>query len=151
MWIMTNDTDGYQTPSNVLKTSSVPLSAYVDYTPRRTFTANRPDLFLQAHPNNVPLSRQSRAYYFHQLAQQAANETNEEYPKANSYMDSPVVRRHLGVSSTVVPITPQKSPSRSISEAIPLKYRASLFFIQRNKSLYFLIEHDKSGALMTLM
>ncbi|KAF7722705.1 spindle assembly checkpoint kinase [Apophysomyces ossiformis] len=120
---MTDDNDGYQTPCNVVSTPTVPLSAYVDYTPRRTFTADRPDLFLQTHPSNVPLSRQSRAYYFHQLAQQAANEAETDVLESSSYMDSPIVRRYLGVSSNVVPIKPQLVSSRTSPAAIEPKER----------------------------
>ncbi|KAG0165932.1 hypothetical protein DFQ28_006541 [Apophysomyces sp. BC1034] len=121
--IMTNDDDGYRTPCNNNFTPTLPLSAYVDYTPRRTFAANRPDLFLQAHPNNVPLSRQSRAYYFHQLAQQAANEADRDPLGSSSYMDSPIVRQYLGVSSNVVPIKPQTISSRTASETFASKER----------------------------
>lgn len=86
---MVHESDKPATP-----VTPAPLSAYVDYTPRRTFMANQPD---PLDRYGIKVSRQSRAYYFHQLAQQQ---------NGDDYMDSPQVRRYHGISSEVAPIEP---------------------------------------------
>lgn len=79
-----------------------PLSAYVDYTPRRTFVASQPG---KGFHNLDGYSRQRRAYYFHQLAQQE-NESDD-------YMNSPAVRRYHGVNVEVAPIDPDTEHTQS--------------------------------------
>lgn len=79
-----------------------PLSAYVDYTPRRTFVASKPD---KGFHQLDGCSRQRRAFYFHQLAQQE-NDTDD-------YMDSPAVRRYHGVNVEVAPIEPDIEHTQS--------------------------------------
>ncbi|KAI8379525.1 kinase-like domain-containing protein [Radiomyces spectabilis] len=107
---MTNDTfpstNGFDDEEPHFSEPTAPLSAYVDYTPRRTFTFRHPDPILEAHPNDLTLSRQSRAYYFHQLAMQEHMHATspDRHPSdlaSQSYMDSPFVRRDLGVSSDI--------------------------------------------------
>ena len=90
-------------------TTAAPLSAYVDYTPRRNFTTKttrniipsiiRPDLSLET--NGVSLSRQHRAHYFHQLAQQENEATHVTH---EDYMNTPIVRRYHGITSELVSI-----------------------------------------------
>ncbi|KAI9246215.1 kinase-like domain-containing protein [Phascolomyces articulosus] len=108
---MTIDTEShsnndYNNDTYSVASTPAPLSAYVDYTPRRkiltpattaiTTTTTTPIVPLEQ--NGVSLSRQHRAQHFHQLAQQ------EEQDDAEDYMNTPVVRRYHGITSEVVPI-----------------------------------------------
>ncbi|KAI9321304.1 kinase-like domain-containing protein [Dichotomocladium elegans] len=81
-------------------TFSAPLSAYVDYTPRRTLISSRLDHVVE---NEISLSKQRRAQYFHQLAQLEPDDVDPRH-----YMDSPSVRRYYGVSAEITPIAPRR-------------------------------------------
>lgn len=74
---------------------------FVDYTPRRmdassAFSNHRN---LEAIPNSISYARQRRSCFYHQLAKQDSNtDINVDY------MDSPIVRRHFGVTERVIEI-----------------------------------------------
>ncbi|KAI7855206.1 kinase-like domain-containing protein [Circinella umbellata] len=88
-------------------TTTAPLSAYVDYTPRRNFMTetatikNIPRSDPSLEMNGVSLSRQHRAHYFHQLAQQ---ENNDMDSSKEDYMNTPIVRRYHGITNELVSI-----------------------------------------------
>lgn len=55
---------------------------------------------LETNANNISSARERRAQHFHQLAQQS---TDLNY-RTESYMDSPFVRRHVGIDAQVAEI-----------------------------------------------
>ncbi|CEG73577.1 hypothetical protein RMATCC62417_08931 [Rhizopus microsporus] len=86
------------------KSIKTPLSEFVDYTPRT------PSRRLEINPNiqvstaGISYAREKRAQYFHQLAQQSATTL-----QPGSFMDSPLVRRHVGISAHVDDIDSEES------------------------------------------
>lgn len=110
--------------------SPAPVSALVDYTPRRAHSVARPDP-LTRHGIHL-FSRQSRDQYFQKLAHRSdtnhddirdtdnddSKEDEEDrtyYSRSNAYMDSPQVRRYHGVSSKIAKINPYSDrPVRSL-------------------------------------
>ncbi|ORZ01699.1 kinase-like domain-containing protein [Syncephalastrum racemosum] len=109
--------------------SPAPVSALVDYTPRRANAVARPDP-LRSHGIRL-FSRQSRDQYFQKLARLHNNNDHDDnqdidddsvheenrvyYNKSNAYMDSPQVRRYHGVSSKIAKINPYSDrPVRSL-------------------------------------
>ncbi|KAI8976107.1 kinase-like domain-containing protein [Pilobolus umbonatus] len=100
--------DNFKTPLRTTKNrqynkghGEVPLSEYVDYTPRHKALSS---IHRSTHSHtNI---RQERADYFKQIARQAGEEVGEDV------MDSPCVRRYVGVSSSVAHIS-DKYPYQS--------------------------------------
>ncbi|KAI9248178.1 kinase-like domain-containing protein [Sporodiniella umbellata] len=76
-----------------------PFSDYVDYTTRRRQgPVINPNLETTA--NSISSARERRAKYFHQLAQSPVRLSYDD----ESYMDSPFVRRHVGIDAQVADI-----------------------------------------------
>ncbi|ORZ12656.1 kinase-like domain-containing protein [Absidia repens] len=74
-----------------------PPSAYVDYTPRHVpLDTSPPASPFSQHTNEISSLPQKRARYYQQLAQHSAG-----HDKKSNYMDSPIVRRTLGVNTFV--------------------------------------------------
>lgn len=76
-------TDIFNTPVRSTSRSVIqaPMSAYVDYTPRRTNATSY-------DPHN---RKQQREEFFHQLANSSDRNNDPDY------MNSPEVRRHVGI------------------------------------------------------
>ncbi|KAI9304275.1 aurora kinase A [Cunninghamella echinulata] len=75
-----------------------PPSAYVDYTPRHNIFENEFIPPPVSHLNEISILKEKREQYFKHLVEM---ETGREY---SNYMDSPVVRRDLGVNPNIAQI-----------------------------------------------
>ncbi|KAG1176870.1 hypothetical protein G6F36_010892 [Rhizopus arrhizus] len=79
--------------------NSTPLSNYVDYSARgRLKSIINPNL--ETSVSGISAARERRARHFHQLAQQSIITD----PGVDSIMDSPLVRRHVGINAQVAEI-----------------------------------------------
>jgi hypothetical protein len=74
---------------------------FVDYTPRRLAASSafshHPNL--ESIPNSISYARQKRSCFYQQLAQQDGIDIT-----TTDYMDSPIVRRHFGISERVIDV-----------------------------------------------
>lgn len=104
------------------KSIKTPLSEFVDYTPRT------PSRRLEINPNiqvstaGISYAREKRAQYFHQLAQQSATTL-----QPGSFMDSPLVRRHVGISAHVDDIDSEESEE----DTFFTKYQQKVYICKR--------------------
>ncbi|KAI8092961.1 kinase-like domain-containing protein [Halteromyces radiatus] len=99
--ITDDETTHDQTTSLIMTELTSPLpppSAFVDYTPRHITVETPPHSSPSSHTNEISLLRQKRALYYRQLAQKTKSHSTK------NYMDSPLVRRNLGVNPSVIPI-----------------------------------------------
>ncbi|KAG1140316.1 hypothetical protein G6F37_009160 [Rhizopus arrhizus] len=79
--------------------NTTPLSNYVDYSARgRLKSIINPNL--ETSVSGISAARERRARHFHQLAQQSMITD----PGVDSIMDSPLVRRHVGINAQVAEI-----------------------------------------------
>ncbi|KAG0736867.1 hypothetical protein G6F57_013111 [Rhizopus arrhizus] len=79
--------------------NTTPLSNYVDYSARgRLKSIINPNL--ETSVSGISAARERRARHFHQLAQQSIITD----PGVDSIMDSPLVRRHVGINAQVAEI-----------------------------------------------
>lgn len=103
---------------------------YVDYTPRRLQVAASPAFRnsnvpnVESNPkllNSISYARERRSYFYQQLA---LEESGNEDVTMDSYMDSPAVRRHFGVSDRVAALSdspPHSNFNERIRQAINLE------------------------------
>lgn len=83
----------------LMNQNSTPLSNYVDYSARgRLKSIINPNL--ETSVSGISAARERRARHFHQLAQQSMITD----PGVDSIMDSPLVRRHVGINAQVAEI-----------------------------------------------
>lgn len=74
---------------------------YVDYTPRRINMIS----FQQTNiPNSITFAKQRRSLYYQQIAQQY-----DSGAMCDNYMDSPLVRKHLGINERIAAIDLEES------------------------------------------
>lgn len=101
-----NDNDNITAIHTALSPPLPPPSVYVDYTPRyHTIENDFTQLFSSSASriNEISLLKEKREQYFKHLIEK---ETGHDY---GNYMDSPVVRRDLGVNPIVAQINTESS------------------------------------------
>ncbi|CAO3612379.1 unnamed protein product [Cunninghamella echinulata] len=87
-----------------------PPSAYVDYTPRHNMFENNFIPPPVPHLNEISILKEKREQYFKHLVEM---ETGRDY---SNYMDSPVVRRDLGVNPNIAQINDFQSTYKQIQQ-----------------------------------